>query len=728
MNFIDANSKKIFFGSALLMLMYMLFSSGQYGISWDEKLQNDYGKSILKFYQSGFTDTSYINEQKLIHLYGGLVEVICAVSEKVFGGDEYNVRHFIIAVFGFLAMLFTGLLAKEINDWKTGLLALWFIFLTPVFFGHSMYNSKDIPFAFAYIAAVFFMVRFFKEFPNPGWSTTFFLVAAIAVSINIRIGGVLLIAYLWLFAFIKSVFHYSIKQSWSQAEIISFKNLYKKIVIVSVLGYLFGLIFWPYGLTNPLTHPFLALQQMSSYDAFDSYNLFEGHWIHRNEIPWYYIPKWMWITTPLFISGIILLSPFFLFKVNTIMTSSFSRFFLLILFTSAFPIGYIIFKNSNVYDGWRHALFVYPSLVVCCASLWQKFLSYLKNSSLYIYNGTVLFLLFFLLEPLIFMLRNRPLDSFYFSPLIGGVEGAFKQYEIDYYGTSIRQAVEWIANNSDTNAVHRVRCYYGEQESSQHFVNKFKHLKFVFASENSSDWDYSIVQPTQAKFDSMLLVKWPPANTVHEFKIDGAGIIAITKNALVNASQLAVDQIKNSVYNSNDVNYLINSSFTLFNARDYLGCIAANEKALMIDPVNSTAYNNICAAMSNLGLYEDAIDACTQALKLKPDFNLASSNLVDVKNKSMNKIPNATLANQYINLSVVYYNLKQYDKCIFYCKKSLVLKPDNGVAYNNICSCYNALGKFSEAEAACEKAVAIHPDLELFRNNLMVARTNLGKK
>jgi len=33
--------------------------------------------------------------------------------------------------------------------------------------------------------------------------------------------------------------------------------------------------------------------------------------------------------------------------------------------------------------------------------------------------------------------------------------------------------------------------------------------------------------------------------------------------------------------------------------------------------------NNICAAYNKLGRYEEAVAACEQALRLKPDFELA---------------------------------------------------------------------------------------------------------
>ncbi len=729
----------------------MLAVSHQFGICWDEPIQIDYGKKVLKFYSSGFKDTSYINQEKLMHLYGGVIEVMSAIAYKIVVGDEYNVHHFITAFFGFLALLFTGLTAKLLNGWRSALFALWFIFLTPVFFGHSMYNSKDIPFAASYIISIYFLIKFIREYPSPSLKTIIFLIAGIALSINIRIGGILLMAYLVLFAIAKIIYLFSVNNQLDEEQIKKIKKSFKTLFVILLLGYLFGLVFWPYGLTNPFTHPLNALQQMANYEAFDSYNLFESHWIHKWEIPWYYIPKWIYITTPLFISASFVIAPL-LFILNLIHkktnTNLFSdtnndnastpsplerageRWFFLVLFTALFPVFYIIIKKSNVYDGWRHALFVYPSLVVCVAAMWDKLLYYLKNIQSYFYYAAWGFLLLFVLDPLLFMAKNHPFESFYFSPTIGGINGAFKNYEIDYYGTSIKQAVEWIAENTDSNTSTpiRVRCWYGENESCEHFTNKYKYLKYVRAADATFDWDYSIVLPVQAKADPALFNNWPPLGEVYEKDINGTPVFAIVKNPLIYAANNGLDQVKQNPNTSTDANELVNNSLLLYNNKDYLGCIQACEKAISIDSNNAIAYNNICSSLNNLALYEDAINAGEKAIKINPAFDLAKGNVQLAKTLLKEKFDALVKANQYVNLSVVYYNIGQYERCIYYCKKSLQLIPDNAIAYNNICSCYNVMGNYTKAKEACEQALKINPNFDLAKNNLNLAVQSLDKK
>ena len=48
-------------------------------------------------------------------------------------------------------------------------------------------------------------------------------------------------------------------------------------------------------------------------------------------------------------------------------------------------------------------------------------------------------------EPVGWTIRNHPHEYVYFNPLVGGLDGAFGNYETDYWGNSIRMASEWLA-------------------------------------------------------------------------------------------------------------------------------------------------------------------------------------------------------------------------------------------------------------------------------------------
>ena len=59
----------------------------------------------------------------------------------------------------------------------------------------------------------------------------------------------------------------------------------------------------------------------------------------------------------------------------------------------------------------------------------------------------------------------------------------------------------------------------------------------------------------------------------------------------------------------------------------YEKSIALNIQVLRIKPDNAEAYNTICAAYNQMRKWPDAIKACTKAIDLNPDYNLAKNNL-----------------------------------------------------------------------------------------------------
>ena len=71
----------------------------------------------------------------------------------------------------------------------------------------------------------------------------------------------------------------------------------------------------------------------------------------------------------------------------------------------------------------------------------------------------------------------------------------------------------------------------------------------------------------------------------------------------------------------------------------------------------------------------------------------------------------------FLYLSIVYYNEGRYENCIEACEKALELQPDYAAAYNNICAAYNELEEWDKAFQACNLALTIDPEFQLAENN-----------
>lgn len=80
----------------------------------------------------------------------------------------------------------------------------------------------------------------------------------------------------------------------------------------------------------------------------------------------------------------------------------------------------------------------------------------------------------------------------------------------------------------------------------------------------------------------------------------------------------------------------------------------------------------------------------------------------------------------YLNLSLEYYYQARYLDCVRAAEEALKLRPNYDLAYNNICSAYNMMGEWDKAIEAGTKAVELNPNSQLAKNNLKVSME--GKK
>ena len=85
-----------------------------------------------------------------------------------------------------------------------------------------------------------------------------------------------------------------------------------------------------------------------------------GEYISRFSLPWYYVPLWIGITTPLtfIILFFIGLWKNFQLLFKKITKSIYIDSFMLTGFL--IPLLSVIFFGSTLYGGWRHMFFIYP--------------------------------------------------------------------------------------------------------------------------------------------------------------------------------------------------------------------------------------------------------------------------------------------------------------------------------------------------------------------------------
>ena len=506
---------KAFSISLLLVFVLMAVLSFWFGLSGDEVDMNEYGKAILNYFTSfGADDTVFhmppeIDRDGVILYYGGFFDLICAALNKISPFGEYETRHVLNALAGFVAILFSGKIVAMLSDKRIATLTVWLMFLSPFFLGHAMNNPKDIPLAAGYIMAIYFIIRFFERFPDANWKDYLWVILSIGITINVRVAGILLIPYLFVYV----GFLYLAKTAFTK-ETVQLKSYLKPLIIISVLGYLAGSLFWPYGQKNPISNPLEALKVMSNFKV-NLAQIWDGEKVYSSQLPQSYLIKSFFITnTYVVIAGILS----FLIFIRATFKNNKRHIIWFVAFTALFPLFYIIYKKSNVYHAWRHVLFIFPSLIVMAGLGWQYINDFISRA----WKPTVIGLgiaAVLLLEPIIFIVPTFPNTVTYYNGFVGGTKEAYGNYEVDFYYNSVKQCTDYFVEhelpNLDTgkqtwvlsNAFHLVDKYLRQYDNVTTDYMRFD-------QQYMKKWDYAIFHIALIPYPQILDGSWVPNDAI----------------------------------------------------------------------------------------------------------------------------------------------------------------------------------------------------------------------
>lgn len=498
-------------------------------IDVDEILHNGQAKKVVHWFATGGADTTCLDTPKsFLKYYGQSVDNLAAAINHVFHlENEYQTRHIIGWGIGVLLLLVTGLLAIEISgSYGLGSLVMMMLFFSPRPMGQVLDNLKDLPFALGYAWSLLCLIRLIKEMPVLHWRTAIMLGIAIGFTNSVRIGGLVVFPITGLFILLWIGRNYSKEQTrFLQANF--WFDLIKKGLVILLIGYFGGLLFWPFGLINPLLNPFESLFLMQNY-AISIRQVFEGQVFWSTSLPWTYLLKWMWISIPEIVwvglGLMLLLSGYGMVLKKRKLDLVYS----LLWFVLLFPMIYVILIQSNLYSGWRQMYFVYVPMLLLSSlgfyRLWQLVEGRMAKYSL------LLLLMVGIAFPVSHFFRNKPLHYIYFNQFAGGNEACWNNYEYDYYWMGVKEAADFLKKELKLN--DNVRLVSNFNISPYFYNNLGITLSYVRYQERASvPWDYAIlgvnyIHPEQIKNDS-----WKPGNIIKTVYHAGHPVAVVLKNS-----------------------------------------------------------------------------------------------------------------------------------------------------------------------------------------------------
>ncbi len=449
----------------ILLLLIGVLTLKDYGLTWDFHFHFFSGANFfgLKWQDVEPRALPYVepDPRNAVRLpYGPFVQIVPFASWLVFFKQlnilpfdvAYNLPIVVAGVLGIAILYF--FLAEAIN-WKVGLIAAIFLFFTPRYFADIHNNMKDAPMSAVFGLNIWMLWRLVKYRRT---KDLMFAAAAFALAFNTKINSIFIPAIFtaWLFLLLlpklimqKSKFFFS--------KLLSSKAT-KLLLLYFLLAPLFAFLLWWFFWGDPVGQLKLAVSTFGG-GANNIEVLLNGIWYCAGStVPWYYPYWYLFITTPIpilifFIVGVLvsIRSVFFPSKLL-----SFSKLSLLLLLWLFLPLTRYFLPTIAVIDGVRHFEEVlYPLAAIAAIGFVEiiKNLMKLKRVSKKIRIIFAAILSSFVVCYLLFaIIYYHPFQIAYFNEFVGGAKGAFGNYDLDYWGSSQKKAVEWLNGHAEKNA------------------------------------------------------------------------------------------------------------------------------------------------------------------------------------------------------------------------------------------------------------------------------------
>ena len=477
-----------------------------YAISNDEGVQHHYGELIIAYYTSGLRDLGVFNFQNL-YLYGGLFDIIAVLLSHLVPIDPYDLRHILCALIGIGGIGAAAATTRLIAGPRAALIAAVGLSVCGAWYGTMFNHTKDIPFAAAMIGATLFLIRIARSLPSPrvGDIAAFGLLAGAAL--GMRVLGLLLVIYVG-FAIVLYLPRPYFPKLWPgrRARWRFAIESSVRLLPALLLAYVIMILAWPWAALAPL-NPIRGLLAFSEYQ-YPIRTVLAGQVYEMANTPRLYVPIYILIRVPLVtLFGATLAMMFALLPRLAVGSMQLQRRDIaLVSLTVVFPLACQVICHGPAFTGLRHFSFVIPALAVLAGIGLDAAVTALAARGRVAASGGVAVVSACFLWNAVTLVRLHPYEYLFYNRLVGGLEGASRHYDLDYWFNSMPEALNqleaYLRRTEPGNAIRPARIYSvavcGERLSFEKTVT-LPQLHWDFKHEwNESEF---FIAPTQMNCD-----------------------------------------------------------------------------------------------------------------------------------------------------------------------------------------------------------------------------------
>ena len=515
---------KVYFPLILLVFANLIVGSWAlpgFGESTDELSQHLYAEGTIQAVKSLFATGTFpayfFEEEPKQGSHGPAFIVAVTLLRDLFLPTGSPFERLLFSHFMYFTMFLVGIISLFFlaRRWVSEAAAFGTALLfntQPILVGHAFMNPKDVVFMSLFTASTVLglwmvdraenyiqgtskpLVNGFRSFLGQFlcvdvWLAGLLLGFSSAIRIAAPLVGIIVLAYILL------------SRKW---------HALTRFLAYGLIAFFFMIVFWPYLWPDPIGRLIGSILISSRYSDVHL-TLFKGMLVDSHQLPRSYLPVLLTVqlteTTLLFLVVGIL----------SIFRKIHWDLVVLIVIWFALPAGVIIGLRVSLYNNFRQVFFILPPLFLITGFGLDRLLTIVRRP---VTRFLILFLI--LLPGLYANVTLYPYQYIYYNQIVGGLNGAYRVFELDYWSLASKEAQAYINQAAGVNA----NIFAGESKPS---AQKFARPDLIFNAfgarkVNLDKYDFMIV--TTAKNSDEMFSEFP---TVFEVERQNVPLVYIKK-------------------------------------------------------------------------------------------------------------------------------------------------------------------------------------------------------